>query len=58
MITKERLQRQIYKCKERLKDLKDREERLSKHGYWDIGYFQGKLSVLEDWLDEMEEDYE
>ena len=58
MVTKERLERQIYRCKKRLKDLKDREEHLSKHGYWDIGYFQGRLSVLEDWLDEMEEDYE
>lgn len=54
MVTKERLERQIYICKKRLNDLKDREEHLSKHGYWDIGYFQGKLSVLEDWLDEME----
>jgi hypothetical protein len=55
MVTKERLQRQIYKCKEKLNDLKSREEHLSKHGHWDMGYFQGKLSVLEDWLDEIEE---
>lgn len=58
MVTKERLKRQVDICKERLNDLKSREEHLSKHGYWDIGYFQGKLSVLEDWLDEMEECYE
>ena len=55
MITKERLQRQIYKCKEKLNALKSREEHLSKHGHWDMGYFQGKLSVIEDWLDEIEE---
>lgn len=56
MITKERLERQIYKYKEKLNDLKSREEHLSKHGYWDMGYFQGKLSVLEDLLDEIEEE--
>ena len=54
--TKEMLERQILRTKNRIKELEDKEEHLSKHGYWELGYFKGKLSVLEDWLDELKED--
>lgn len=55
MITKERLQHQIERTKKLLADLEKRQEHLSKHGYWDMGYYKGKLEVLENWLDELEE---
>jgi hypothetical protein len=47
-MTEERLQRMIDRAQEKLKDLEERKESLSKHGYWDIGYFKGRISVLED----------
>ena len=56
MITKERLQRSIKRTKQQLEQLEGRRERLSKYGYWEIGYLKGKIEVLEDWLDEMEEE--
>lgn len=52
---KERIKRQIKRCQERLDTLKSCETHLSKYGYWDMGYFQGRLSILKDWLDELEE---
>lgn len=58
MITKERLQRSIKRAKEHLEQLQEREEHLSKWGYEEMGYYKGRLSVLEDWLDEMEEEEE
>lgn len=54
-MTEERLQRMIDRAKEKLKDLEERKESLSKHGYWDIGYFKGRISVLEDWIDDIRE---
>jgi uncharacterized protein Yka (UPF0111/DUF47 family) len=54
-MTEERLQRMIDRAKESLKDLEERKDNLSKHGYWDIGYFKGRISVLEDWLDDIRE---
>lgn len=55
MTKKEKIKRQIKRCQEKLDDLQSREECLSKYGYWDMGYFQGRISVLKDWLDELEE---
>lgn len=57
-ITKERLERQILRAKGKIQALKARENHLSKAGYWDLGYWQGKLTVLEDWLDELKEEEE
>lgn len=54
--TKERLHRMIKRNKVHLKQLQDKEENLSVWGYRDMGYFEGRLSVLEDLLDEIEED--
>lgn len=51
MITKERLSHQIERTKKQLAALEEREEHLSKHGYWDMGYYKGKLEVLENWFD-------
>lgn len=55
MITERELKRKINRAKEKLKSLEEREERLSKHGYWSIGYLKGQISILEDWLDEIKE---
>lgn len=56
MENKKSLERKIKRTMEMLKALEERKEHLSKHGYWDMGYLQGKLSVLQDWLDEMAEE--
>lgn len=55
-MTKERLEHQIKRTKNQIKELEDKQERLSKHGYWDLGYWKGRLTVLEDWLDDIEEE--
>lgn len=49
------LERKIKRTRERLVDLENRKETLSKHGYWSIGFYRGKLEVLEDWIDELRE---
>ena len=46
-----RLKRQIERIKKRIQDYEERKEKLSVHGYWDLGYYQGKLVAMEDWLD-------
>lgn len=56
MENKKSLERKIKRATERLKALEEREEHLSKYGYWDMGYLQGRLSVLQDWLDEIVEE--
>jgi hypothetical protein len=54
--TKERLPHMIKRHQAMLKQLKDKQDNLSVWGYRDMGYYEGRLSVLEDLLDEMEED--
>lgn len=49
------LQRQIDKAKSRIADLESRKEFLNIHGYWDLGYWKGRLRTLEDWLDDINE---
>ena len=44
------LQRQIKKAKARIEELEARKDKLSNNGYWEFGYFKGRLNVLEDWL--------
>lgn len=38
----------------KVKDYKSRLKTLSVHGYWSLGYYEGKLSVLEELLDDLE----
>lgn len=52
---KNRLERRINRNQIRIKDLKERESNLSVHGYWDLGYFEGQQSILEDLLDDVKE---
>lgn len=54
-MTEKKVERKINRAKEKLKLLEERKEHLSKHGYWEIGYLKGQISVLEDWLDEIRE---
>lgn len=56
MLTIKQVERKLELAKKRLAPLLIREEHLSKHGYWEIGYLKGQISVLEDWLDELKED--
>ena len=51
--TKEMLKRQIQYAESHIKTLEERKEILSEHGYWDLGYWKGRLTVLEDWLDDL-----
>lgn len=56
-MNKEReLERKIKRAKEQLAALEERKSHLSQHGYWDMGYLCGKISVLEDWLDEIKQE--
>ena len=57
-MTERQLNRQIERIKKRIQDLEDRKDKLSVHGYWDLGYYKGKLSVMEDWLDSIKEEEE
>ena len=54
--TKERLSHMIERNQTTLKQLQDNQDKLSVWGYRDMGYYEGRLSVLEDLLDEIEED--
>jgi hypothetical protein len=54
--TKERISHTIERNKAALKRLQDKQENLSVWGYRDMGYYEGRISVLEDLLDDMEED--
>lgn len=50
-----KIKHKIDRTKKKIEDLETRKQDLSKHGYWSLGYWEGRLSVLEDLLDEMEE---
>lgn len=49
------LKRQIERIRKRIQEYEEKEKTLSVHGYWSLGYYRGKLSALEDWLDYMQE---
>ena len=52
---KRQLQRQIERTKKHIADYEARQDNLSVHGYWSLGYYQGKLTAMEDALDDIEE---
>lgn len=49
-----RIKHKIDRAKRKIQDLEERKNILSVHGYWSLGYWEGRLSVLEDLLDEVE----
>lgn len=51
----QQLKRQIERIRKRIQEYKEKKEALSVYGYWSLGYYHGKLSALEDWLDYMKE---
>lgn len=56
VMTKDRLKHMIERNQAKLKTLQNKQDRLSVWGYRDMGYYEGRISALEEWLDEMEED--
>ena len=52
---KRQLQRQIERTKKHIAEYEARKDSLSIHGYWSLGYYQGKLTAMEDVLDDIEE---
>ena len=52
---KRQIQRQIERTKKHIADYEARQDNLSIHGYWSLGYYQGKLTAMEDALDDIEE---
>lgn len=45
------LPRQIKRTEDTIAEYEAREGNLSKHGYEQLGYHKGRLSVMEDWMD-------
>lgn len=52
---KRQIQRSIERTKKHIADYETRKDNLSIHGYWSLGYYQGKLTAMEDALDDIEE---
>ena len=52
---KRQIQKQIERTKKHIADYEERKDNLSVHGYWSLGYYQGKLTAMEDALDDIEE---
>ena len=50
------LKRQIERIRKRIQEYEEKKEILSIHGHWSLGYYQGKLIVMEDWLDCIQEE--
>ncbi len=50
-MSEQHLKRQIERIRKRIQEYEEKKEVLSAHGHWSLGYYQGKLSALEDWLD-------
>lgn len=44
---KARLERSLKRAEERAEYLEQRKDKLSPHGYWDLGYFHGKASTYD-----------
>lgn len=58
MMTKDRLEHMIERNQMQLKSIQNRQDNLSVWGYRDMGYYQGRISALEDWLDEIKSEEE
>lgn len=54
-MNKRQIQRLIERTKKHIAEYEARKDSLSVHGYWSLGYYQGKLTAMEDALDDIEE---
>lgn len=50
-----RLDRQIERLKPRIAALEEKKSRLSVHGFQDLGYYRGRVSAMEDMVDDLRE---
>ena len=48
-----RIRHKIRRSQCKADDLRKRKNDLSVHGHWSLGYYEGRLSVLEDLLDDI-----
>lgn len=48
------IERSIKRCKDAIQKLEEDKDNLSIHGHWSLGYWQGRLSALEDIQEEGE----
>ena len=51
-----KLKRRLKRAEERYLILKSKENNLSEHGRWELGYWEGRISALEDCIDDLEEE--
>lgn len=54
-MTKEELQHQIDRAQESIAKLEMDREDLNGPGFWALGYWKGRVSILEEWLKELKE---
>lgn len=50
-----RLRHRLKRAEAKYLILKSKKEKLSCHGYWELGYWQGRIAILEDLIDELED---
>lgn len=48
-------ERQLKRCRTKESLMEQKKDRLSVHGYWDLGYFGGRATLYEDVVDDLKE---
>lgn len=48
-----KLERQITRLQPKIDELEEKKSRLSVHGFQDLGYFKGRLSAMQDVVDDL-----
>lgn len=51
ILSKENVEKRINTCKKKINDLKAK--KLSTYGHWDLGYYEGKLKILQELFKEL-----
>lgn len=54
-ILKGRIQKKLERTRRELETVIAKDDCLTKHGFWDMGYLRGQISVLVEWLDELDD---
>ena len=55
MMDERRIRRSLDRARKKLATLAAKQANLSVYGHWEVGYLRGRISTLEDWLDEIAE---